>query len=199
MQQSARRTSRTILMALGALALAGPPGLVAAERPPSPVEVVPAVDLERYAGLWYEVARLPNRFQDDCACCVTATYTLREDGRLTVVNACREADGGSKSVEGEAKLASKEGPPSKLKVRFAPRFLSFLGFVWGDYWILELAGDYSHALVGSPDRKYLWVLSREITMEEETYARILEKAASVGFDVRRLQRTVQKAPAASGR
>ena len=198
MQQTVRRTSRTILMALGAVALAGAPRLVTAERPPSPVEVVPAVDLERYAGRWYEVARLPNRFQDDCACCVTATYTLREDGRLTVVNACRTADGGSKSVEGEARLASKDGPTSKLKVRFAPRFLSFLGFVWGDYWILDLAGDYSHALVGSPDCKYLWVLSRKITMEEEAYARILEKAARMGFDVRRVQRTVPEAAAAPG-
>jgi apolipoprotein D and lipocalin family protein len=71
------------------------------ERGPAPVEVVPAVDLDRYAGLWYEIARLPNRFQDDCACCVTATYTLREDGRLTVVNACRTADGKAKSAEGE--------------------------------------------------------------------------------------------------
>jgi apolipoprotein D and lipocalin family protein len=163
------------------------------------VEVVPAVDLERYAGLWYEVARLPNRFQNDCACCVTASYRLREDGRLTVVNACRTADGESKSVEGEAKLAEKDGPTSKLKVRFAPRFLSFLGFVWGDYWILDVAEDYSHALVGSPDRKYLWVLSRDPAMEEETYAGVLERAAGMGFDIGRIQRTVQEAAAGSVR
>lgn len=195
MRHSSGLTFATTLLALAALA----PLAFGLEGQPAPVEVVPAVDLERYAGLWYEVARLPNRFQDECECCVTASYRLREDGRLTVVNACRTADGGSKSVEGEAKLASKDGPTSKLKVRFAPRFLSFLGFVWGDYWILDLAEDYSHALVGSPDRKYLWVLSRKPTMDEQTYIGILEKAANMGFDVSRLQGTVQTAAAASGR
>ena len=150
------------------------------------------MDLDRYAGRWYEIARLPNRFQDDCGCCVTATYTRREGGRLTVVNACRTAGGTPKTVEGEAKLAREDGPASKLKVRFAPRFLSFLGFVWGDYWILDLAEDYSHALVGSPDRKYLWVLSREPTMEEDTYTGILGRAARMGFDTARVQRTAQE-------
>ena len=94
------------------LALAAMIGVVAhgAERPPTPVTVVSEVDLDRYAGRWHEIARLPNRFQEDCACCVTATYTVREDGRLTVVNECRTADGTPKSAEGEAKLAAKDGP-----------------------------------------------------------------------------------------
>ena len=192
MRNPSGRTAGKTLLALGALAAAAAPLAVGVDRRPAPVEVVPAVDLDRYAGRWYEIARLPNRFQDDCGCCVTATYTRREDGRLTVVNACRTTDGKAKSVEGEAKLASEDGPTSKLKVRFAPRFLAFLGFVWGDYWILDLANNYSHALVGSPDRKYLWVLSRETTMEEATYAGVLEKAASMGFDVSRVQITAQE-------
>jgi apolipoprotein D and lipocalin family protein len=174
------------------ITFAAAPLPLTAEGRPAPVQAVPEVNLDRYAGLWYEIARLPNRFQDDCACCVTATYTLREDGRLTVVNECRTADGKPNAVEGEARLATEGGPASKLKVRFAPRFLSFLGFVWGDYWILDLAEDYSHALVGSPDRKYLWVLSREPTIREETYAGILDKAGSMGFDVTRVQRTAQE-------
>jgi apolipoprotein D and lipocalin family protein len=190
MRHPPERTTR--ILALTVLAAVAAPVAFGVERPPAPVDVVPAVDLERYAGMWYEIARLPNRFQDDCACCVSATYTPRAGGRLAVVNECRTADGKPKSVEGEAKLAGEDGPTSKLKVRFAPRFLSFLGFVWGDYWILDLAEDYSHALVGSPDRKYLWVLSRGLTMEEETYARTLEKAAGMGFDVSRAQRTVQE-------
>ncbi len=183
------RALRTTPFVLGALASLA---AFAAQGHGSPVEVVPAVDLDRYAGRWYEIARLPNRFQNDCGCCVTATYTPREDGRLTVVNECRTGDGKSKAVEGEAKVASRDGPSSKLKVRFAPRLLSFLGFVWGDYWILDLAEDYSHALVGSPDRKYLWVLARDRKMAEETYAEIQEKAASMGFDASRVQRTAQE-------
>ena len=193
------RAPRPTVLALGALAALIASGATGEDGPPLPVEAVPSVDLERYAGLWHEVARLPNRFQDDCACCVTATYRLRDDGRLTVVNACRTADGTPKSVEGEAKLAKNDGPTSKLKVRFAPGFLSFLGFVWGDYWVLDLAPDYSHALVGSPDRKYLWLLSREPAMEETTYTGVLEGAAAMGFDIGRIQRTVQEAAAGSVR
>ena len=194
--QTGRTTS---ILALAVLAAVAAPTAIGAEGQPSAVTVVPAVELDRYAGRWYEIARLPNRFQNDCACCVTATYTRREGDRLEVVNECRTADGTPKAARGEAKAATADGPSSKLKVRFAPRFLSFLGFVWGDYWILDLAEDYSHALVGSPDRKYLWVLSRERVMAEETYAGILEKAANMGFDVDRVERTAQDAAAASQR
>ncbi|MDQ3920158.1 MAG: lipocalin family protein, partial [Acidobacteriota bacterium] len=81
------------------------------------------------------------------------------------------------------------GPNSRLKVRFAPGLLSFLPFVWGDYQIIELAPDYSHALVGEPGRKYLWILSRTPRMDEATYRRLTERAASEGFDVSRLIRT----------
>ena len=183
------RTASTTILVLGVLASVSAPGAEGQDRP---VEVVPGVDLDRYAGVWHEIARLPNRFQDDCRCCVTATYTRREDGHLTVVNACRTVDGKPRAVEGEAKLASEDGPSSKLKVRFAPRFLSFLGFVWGDYWVLDLDQEYSYALVGSPDRKYLWVLAREPRMDEETYTRLLEKAGGMGFDVTRVQRTEQE-------
>jgi apolipoprotein D and lipocalin family protein len=159
---------------------------------PGPVEAVEAVDLDRYAGRWYEIARLPNRFQDDCACCVTATYTRRDDGRLTVVNQCREANGQEKGVTGEAKLADEKGPTSKLKVRFAPGFLAFLGFVWGDYWVLDLDDDYTRVLVGAPDRKYLWVLSRTPTMDDEVYAALMETAAAMTFDVARVEKTPQE-------
>jgi apolipoprotein D and lipocalin family protein len=181
-----------MLLALGTLAAAASSAAFGADARKAPVEAVPAVELDRYAGRWYEIARLPNRFQDDCACCVTATYTLRENGRITVLNECRTEDGKAKSAEGEAKLADEDGPASMLKVRFAPRFLSFLGFVWGDYWILDLAQDYSHALVGSPNRKYLWVLSRKATMDPDTYDRILDRAAAMGFEVGRVSRTAQE-------
>lgn len=164
--------------------------LVKAERKEKgPLRVVPSVDLPRYAGLWYEVARLPNRFEEKCAGDVSAEYTLREKGRFKVVNRCRGRDGKMTGVAGEAKPADKNGPNSRLKVRFAPAFLSFLPAVWGDYQIIELAPDYTHAVIGSPDRKYLWVLSRNPQLDEAAYLRLLEAARSQGFDVSRMIRT----------
>jgi apolipoprotein D and lipocalin family protein len=150
------------------------------------LRVVPSVDLARYAGLWYEVARLPNRFEEKCVGDVTAEYTPDGAGRLKVVNSCRKSDGRITRAEGVARLADKKRENSRLKVRFAPGFLSFLPFVWGDYQIIELAPDYSHAVVGDPSRKYLWILSRTPQMDEGTYMRLTESARSQGFDVSRL-------------
>ena len=168
-----------IIAAVAAFARAGAKGK-------TPPEVVPEVDLERYAGRWYEVARLPNRFEEDCAGDVTATYTLRGDGEIDVLNQCREKGGRFKKAEGRARLASKDGPNTKLKVRFAPAFLRFLPFVWGDYWIIDLAPDYSHAVVGDPGRDYLWVLARSPQMSEEAYRAAVGRAEAQGFDVSRL-------------
>ena len=156
-----------------------------------PLRVVPEVDFARYAGLWYEVARLPNRFEEKCAGDVTAEYTLLREGRIKVVNRCRKRDGKMSVAEGVARLADKKKENSRLKVRFAPSFLSFLPFVWGDYQILELSPDYTHALVGAPDRKYLWVLSRTPRMDEATYQRLLDAARAQGFDVGPMIRTKQ--------
>ena len=149
------------------------------------------VDLARYAGRWYEIARLPNRFQDQCAGDVAATYTLRPDGRVTVVNECRRRDGRTARAEGVARRAGEEGPASRLKVRFAPAFLSFLTFVWGDYWIVELDRDYRHAVVGDPARKYLWILSRSPEMDAATYESLAATAGRLGFDTARLVPTPQ--------
>ena len=154
-----------------------------------PLRVVPSVDLARYSGLWYEVARLPNRFEEKCAADVSAEYTLRDDGRVRVVNRCRKRDGRMTEAEGVARLADERGPNSRLKVRFAPSFLSFLPAVWGDYQIIELSADYGHAVVGDPSRKYLWILSRTPQLDEATYRRLTEAAAAQGFDVSRLIRT----------
>lgn len=166
--------------------------LVRAERKgEGPLRVVPSVDLPRYAGVWYEIARLPNRFEEKCAADVMAEYTPLGAGRLKVVNRCRKHDGRMTQAEGVARLASKRGPNSRLKVRFAPSFLSFLPFVWGDYQIIELAPDYGHALVGDPSRKYLWVLSRNPRMDDATYIKLTEAARAEGFDVSRLIRTKQ--------
>src|SRR5678815_682161 len=124
----------------------------------SPLRVVPSVDLDRYAGRWYEIARLPNRFQKKCAGEVIAKYTRQSDGNITVLNSCRLKDGSPIQAEGVARLAGNGQPNSVLKVRFAPAFLSFLPQVWGDYQIIALSPDYTHSVVGDPARKYLWIL-----------------------------------------
>lgn len=149
------------------------------------------VDLGRYAGRWYEIARLPNRFQERCVADVAATYTLRPDGRVTVVNECRQKDGQIARAEGVARRADAKGPASRLKVRFAPAWLSFLGAVWGDYWIIELDRDYRYAVVGAPSRKYLWILSRRPELDAATFDSLVAAAARLGFDASRLERTAQ--------
>jgi apolipoprotein D and lipocalin family protein len=161
----------------------------AAPRSQGAVVPVDSVDLDRYAGRWYEVARFPNSFQSDCAGETVAEYERLSSGQIRVVNRCRQADGTMKRAEGRAKLADRDGPTSKLKVRFAPAFLSFLPMVWGKYWVLDLTEDYSAALVGDPSRKYLWVLSRTPVMADSIYLRMVGTAERQGFDVRRLQRS----------
>ena len=156
---------------------------------------VPTLDLQRYAGVWYEVARLPNPFQRKCAHSVVVRYAVRDDGRLDVVNECAEEDGRLSRASGVARLADPKGPSSRLKVRFAPAFLSFLSVVWGDYWVIDLAPDYSHAVVGEPKGRYLWILSRTPRMPEPLYAEILSRAARF-YDVSRVVRTEQRPAAA---
>jgi apolipoprotein D and lipocalin family protein len=151
--------------------------------------VVPHVDFDRYQGTWHEIARFPNRFQKKCVGDVTATYSLRNDGKLDVLNRCRVGDGSYISARGIARTTGKNQPNSMLKVRFAPGFLSFLPVVWGDYHVLILASDYSYAAVGSPDRRYLWILARNPAMAASTYREIVEEVRAKGFDVEQLSPT----------
>lgn len=157
------------------------------------LETVPKVDLQKYSGVWYEIARLPNRFQKDCAGDVRAEYSLRDDGNVSVVNRCREAGKPKpKEAEGVARVAREsKGRNSILEVRFAPAILSFLDSVWGDYRILALDDKYRYALVGSNDRKYLWILSRTKTLDDVVYRRLLARAVQQGFSVDQLIRTPQ--------
>lgn len=153
------------------------------------VRTVEHVDLDRYAGLWYEVARLPNRFQQRCAGDVTAQYARRADGGIAVVNRCRTADGHIEA-EGLARVVD-QASNAKLRVRFAPAWLSLLPMVWGDYWIIGLAEDYSWAVVGSPDRKSLWVLSRRPALDGRAYDAAIRAARDNGFDTAQLTATRQ--------
>jgi apolipoprotein D and lipocalin family protein len=173
----------TTLMQVLVLAPIVPLALLASQgKQMPPLEVVPSVDLARYAGKWYEIARLPNRFQRDCAGDTTATYSLRPDGKITVLNQCRTAKGRTKTAEGTANVSSKEGPNTKLRVTF---FWPF----YGNYWIIGLDPDYRWAVVGEPDRKYLWILSREPRMDESLYQQILHRIAGQGYALDRLMKT----------
>jgi len=156
-----------------------------------PVRTVSAVDIDRYVGDWFEIARLPNRFQRACASDVKASYTRRTDGRIDVVNQCRTPDGALLEAQGVARIVDSR-TFAKLKVRFAPAALSFLPFVWGDYWILGLGDDYSWAVVGSPDRNYLWILGRSPVLQSERFASALEVARANGFDLARLVKTTHR-------
>jgi apolipoprotein D and lipocalin family protein len=155
-------------------------GMAAVDRK-GELEVVGAVDLSRYAGRWYEIARLPNRFEKKCADSVTATYTLRSDGRVDVVNRCRKANGEYTTARGKAKIVDKK-TNAKLKVTF---FWPF----HGDYWILDLGPNYEYAVVGAPNRDYLWVLSRTPQLDEQLYQRLLGDMATRGFATERMIRT----------
>ncbi|MES2184728.1 MAG: lipocalin family protein [Pseudomonadota bacterium] len=178
-------------------------GGTAAARAAPPV--VDHVDLQRYSGKWYELARLPNSFQRNCAGDVTADYELGREGRMTVVNQCTRKDGSVDVSTGEARqpaaiaLAGPGAPgQGMLQVRFAPRWLSWVPAVWGDYWILALDEGYETALVGTPDRDYLWLLSRAPQRPVAEVAAWLQKAADLGYPVERVIRTAQDPAPAAG-
>ncbi len=177
---------RRVVGLLVAVGLAIP---LAAAGSNQPLRVVDSLDLAKYAGRWYEVARFPNKFQDQCAGDVVAHYNPRGDGRIDVVNRCRTASGTIDEVRGIARKAGDGSSNARLEVRFAPAILSFLSVVWGDYWVIGLGPDYTWAVVGTPNRQYLWLLSRTPEMSDTSYARAVEIARGSGFDVSKLVKT----------
>jgi apolipoprotein D and lipocalin family protein len=144
-------------------------------------ETVKYVDLEKYAGLWYEYASFPARFQKGCTN-TTAEYKLSPEGYVIVTNKCTR-DKNRTGIEGKAFVVPNSGN-AKLKVQF---FWPFRG----DYWVLELADDYNWAAVGSPKKNYLWILSRTPVMDENLYKEIISRVAAKGFDISKLQKTSQ--------
>jgi apolipoprotein D and lipocalin family protein len=158
---------------------------------------VPSVDLERYTGRWFEIAKYPNKFQKQCVANTAATYAKKTNGRLEVVNECEKSDGTINRAVGEARI-NKGSNNTKLKVRFAPGFLSFLPAVWGDYWVIDLGPEYEYAVVGEPKREYLWILSRKPEMDEAVYQEISRRVEALGFDPTRLGKTRQKVTAQNG-
>jgi apolipoprotein D and lipocalin family protein len=164
--------------ALAALVLAAGAASAAA-----PLATVGSVDLARYAGQWHEVAKYPNRFQQQCVGDTTATYALRDDGKVSVVNRCRTRDG-HEEVSGVARRL--DGRTDRLQVSFLPAALRWLPIGWGDYWVIELASDYRYAVVGEPSRQYLWVLSRTPALSPEDRRAIEARLPAHGYDPARL-------------
>lgn len=151
-----------------------------------PLQTVAHVELSRYVGTWYEIANFPQSFQRGCTAS-TATYTLRSDGDIDVLNRCRKGsvDGEEKSALGRARVVDRS-TNAKLEVSFFRPF-------WADYWIIDLSDDYSYAVVGHPGRDYLWILARTPTMAEATFQGIVARLQAKGYETSRLVRTQQVA------
>lgn len=159
-------------------------GLTAGAEQIPGLTAVSSVDLQRYSGLWYEVARLPNSFETNCVQSI-AEYGTDDSGQLNVQNTCIKANGYKRSARGIIRV---ENAPenSRLKVNFVPKWLRWIGLGWGNYWIIDLDKDYQHAIVSEPEREYLWILSRTPTLQTSTYDRLIKKLEDLHFDLSHL-------------
>lgn len=177
------KTRRPILFAAAAAAVGAAAVVYARSRRPA-LPVVPFVNVKRYMGLWYEIARLPARFERGCQA-VTAEYHLRPDGQVTVRNSCRQDSlhGPLETATGVARVVDRT-TNAKLKVSFFRPFS-------GDYWILALDADYRYALVGEPSRENLWILCRTPHLERNLRDQLVAKARELGFPVEKLIFTPQ--------
>ncbi len=182
------------LWSIALLAFLVGPGANAQPAPPmQPADellTVPSVDVARYMGVWFEIAKYPNRFQKQCIADTQAHYRLLRSGTVEVVNRCKKENGEMEEAVGEARQTGAATSP-KLQVRFAPSWLSFLPFVWGDYWVIDLDDRYQLVAVSEPKREFLWVLARTPTVSAESYDALMSRLKAQGFDLARLQRTKQ--------
>ena len=144
------------------------------------------IDISRYMGIWHEVARLPMLFQNSCVDNISARYSLNENNSVNVINQCRRAD--NKIITAEGIALAIDHTNSKLKVTFLPKVLRWLPFTKAPYWILRLDENYQTALVGTPNRQYLWLLSRNPKIDEKVYQSYLETAQRQGYDLSKLIR-----------
>lgn len=167
----------------------GTPNSPSAELP-----TVAAIDVARYMGTWYEIANYPNFFQRKCAAGTQATYSLiaqgEDAGRVQVLNRCRRESGEWIEAAGVARQLGGE-TSARLKVRFAPAWLSFIPLVWGNYWVIDLDPAYQLVAVSEPTREYLWILSRTPQVAPDVYEALLQRLVALGFDVSALKKTPQ--------
>jgi apolipoprotein D and lipocalin family protein len=146
------------------------------------VVTIPELDLERYQGTWNQIATIPASFQKDCYSDTKAEYLLNDDGTVSVLNSCLKVDKKSKDAKGRARLNPKYSTSSKLEVSFVSIFGKWIWMFGGDYWVLDLDSGYQVSLVGSPDRKYAWILAREKTVPKERLAQLVLVLEKNGFD-----------------
>ena len=181
---SATWLGRLAALLLGWFAMAGCTKTTTVRLGLPELRTVPHVDLQRYLGTWYDIASFPQRFQLGCTG-TTATYTIRGEGEINVLNRCRKGSltGKQDSAQGRARVVDP-ATNAKLKVSFFRPF-------WGDYWIIDLGANYEYAVVGHPSRDYLWILSRTKTMDSNVYEGILGRLREQGYEVARLKRTQQ--------
>lgn len=158
--------------------------------PHGPLQAIERLDVERYLGTWFEIAKYPNRFQRQCVADTQAQYRQRDDGQLDVVNRCRQANGELTEAVGRARQLGAADSP-RLEVRFAPAWLSWLPMVWGDYWVIDLDPAYRLVAVSEPKREYLWILSRSPAVDPVAYQALLGRLQAKGFDVSKLELTAQ--------
>lgn len=154
------------------------------------LSTIAVLDLPRYMGTWYEIAKFPNWFQKKCTGATSAEYRLKNDGMVQVVNRCRLESGEMTEAIGAARQIGPASSP-KLKVRFAPGWLSFLAFVWGDYWVIDLDEHYQLVAVSEPKKEYLWILARTPNIDPDDYKNLLTRLVQKGFDLRKLELTRQ--------
>lgn len=168
------------------------PAQTAGQSPVSdgPLQTIARLDVARYMGTWYEIAKHPNRFQRQCAADTQALYRQREDGQLDVINSCRQANGERTEAIGRARQLGAADSP-RLEVRFAPAWLSWLPMVWGDYWVIDLDPAYQLVAVSEPKREYLWILSRTPRVDAPAYQALLGRLQLQGFDPSKLEPKAQ--------
>lgn len=156
---------------------------------PAEVTSVEELDLSRYLGLWFEIGRLPLKFEDDGARDITAEYSLQEDGTVKVDNRCINEEGEPTQALGQA--VPDDQHAGRLKVTFLPAALRWIPFTQADYWVLKIDDGYRHALVGTPDHENLWLLAREPQVDAGTEAEFLAEATRQGFELGRWIRPEQ--------
>ena len=175
----------TFAMAIGASSI-----LTLAHAQTDPLQAVEKIELNKYLGTWHEVVRKPLYFQRKCDSNVIANYSLNKKGNIKVDNSCYTKDGKFKQTIGEA-FVQNAPSNSKLKVSFLPKIIRWLPVGRGDYWVLKIDENYETVLVGEPDKKYMWILSRSQQPQPEVVQEYLNYAESIGYDLSDVIKTKQ--------